>query len=641
VEYSRFETRNLKKQLAFGTLLSFAAGITITSLSSRALASDNASSELESSLNAVYDQREDRKYDEALRSSNALVRKYPNSVAAQDLQTLLLMDKGKVNTEVFSKAIARPGKTAMDLFLISRLEEAEHNYDESMTAVTKAIELNPKNARFYVARSLLFSVQLDQKSAIADLNKALELDPKSAQAHRAKAFNARRAGNQTSALSEINQAIALSPQPDDYWLRATIYGSMKQTSLALKDWEHVLSIKQSAYGYSGRAALLLRCGKFKEGLVDLNKACLLEPDNYLAHRLRAEAYLAEKDPASANKDIQALHKYVDRLPLKNANRVSMPLLTMPEQTKLWQVCYEVHSQLGDWGAAKANLNQILKEFPGDQWALSRLSQATKLVGSNANPSHLNGDLNTKGTVDAREINDHKSPTHSKEQVDLASANDHLRRAKNFNRAMEVDKSLAEYAKAIAINPNLYEAYYDRGLIYREDLQFDKALVEFRKASTLTKDPIEALHRIVLIYMKQNKFDKAVEVCSEILKLDPDDGEALEHRSESNLLLGFAEKALSDIEKVMQKHPGVPRLLADRAQARMALHKDREAVDDLNQAVAIDPGKVEWLKLRAKAFDKCGEKKLAAIDREKIKASNQSLFEEFPFQAELRERKGKN
>jgi tetratricopeptide (TPR) repeat protein len=500
VEYSRFETRNLKKQLAFGTLLSFAAGITITSLSSRALASDNASSELESSLNAVYDQREDRKYDEALRSSNALVRKYPNSVAAQDLQTLLLMDKGKVNTEVFSKAIARPGKTAMDLFLISRLEEAEHNYDESMTAVTKAIELNPKNARFYVARSLLFSVQLDQKSAIADLNKALELDPKSAQAHRAKAFNARRAGNQTSALSEINQAIALSPQPDDYWLRATIYGSMKQTSLALKDWEHVLSIKQSAYGYSGRAALLLRCGKFKEGLVDLNKACLLEPDNYLAHRLRAEAYLAEKDPASANKDIQALHKYVDRLPLKNANRVSMPLLTMPEQTKLWQVCYEVHSQLGDWGAAKANLNQILKEFPGDQWALSRLSQATKLVGSNANPSHLNGDLNTKGTVDAREINDHKSPTHSKEQVDLASANDHLRRAKNFNRAMEVDKSLAEYAKAIAINPNLYEAYYDRGLIYREDLQFDKALVEFRKASTLTKDPIEALHRIVLIYI---------------------------------------------------------------------------------------------------------------------------------------------
>jgi tetratricopeptide (TPR) repeat protein len=388
------DDNNVKKQIAVLCTTLFL----IVGFSTKSLAGNSPSSpaiDLDSTLLAIYDQYEAEKYEPALHRCNLLVQKYPLSTAAQDLKVSLLLATRKPVDGACAKATALPCKTAMDFFMAGLLDLISRQYQKSLDRLSKAIELNPEEVRFYCARARLLDLQSEQKRVIQDLNKALEIEPKYAPAHRLKAFIFRRAGNSNAALTEINYVIALSPMPADYWSRATIYGSMKKFDLALKDWNEYVKSDPSTEAYTGRAALLLKNGKLKEGLYDLDKAVGLSPKWYLPHRLRAEACLALQEPAKAVKDVEVMQNYVrdtERIGGKQTVKDRQSELSREELIKAQQISYEVHSRLGNLHAAAGDLEELLKISPHDKWALSHLQNKTEKVGRDVQADKSNGGI---------------------------------------------------------------------------------------------------------------------------------------------------------------------------------------------------------------------------------------------------------
>ena len=73
---------------------------------------------------------------------------------------------------------------------------------------------------------------------------------------------------------------------------------------------------------------------------------------------------------------------------------------------------------------------------------------------------------------------------------------------------ELDKAIANYTKAIELQPDYAEAYYNRGLAYRNKATFDKAIADYDKAIALKPDFAEAYNNRGSAYANKGAFDKS-------------------------------------------------------------------------------------------------------------------------------------
>src|SRR5262249_18904646 len=85
---------------------------------------------------------------------------------------------------------------------------------------------------------------------------------------------------------------------------------------------------------------------------------------------------------------------------------------------------------------------------------------------------------------------------------------------------EVDKALADYNKAIEIDPNYAKAYDGRAGVLADKGETERALADYNKAIELDpKDP-QFWHNRGLLYKSEEDFEKALADFDQAIKLDP-------------------------------------------------------------------------------------------------------------------------
>ena len=85
-------------------------------------------------------------------------------------------------------------------------------YDKAIADLSKAIELNPKDAKAYYNRGLAYGKGKGQfDKAIADFTKAIELDPTDANAYIGRGVAWGKKGVYDRAISDCNKAVELNP----------------------------------------------------------------------------------------------------------------------------------------------------------------------------------------------------------------------------------------------------------------------------------------------------------------------------------------------------------------------------------------------------------------------------------------------
>lgn len=91
-----------------------------------------------------------------------------------------------------------------------------------------------------------------------------------------------------------------------------------------------------------------------------------------------------------------------------------------------------------------------------------------------------------------------------------------------------DDALREFAKALALNPNLVEAHYSMGILYAGKELLSEAEKEFQLTLMLTPKNVKAYNNLGVVYAMQGKMNEAVVQFEKALHLDPDDAFAREN-----------------------------------------------------------------------------------------------------------------
>ena len=69
--------------------------------------------------------------------------------------------------------------------------------------------------------------------------------------------------------------------------------------------------------------------------------------------------------------------------------------------------------------------------------------------------------------------------------------------------------MAEFNKAISLNPAYAEAYSNRGVVFYENKEYDKALQDYDKAISLDPKLANAYNNRGFLYAAQGKLDASI------------------------------------------------------------------------------------------------------------------------------------
>ena len=99
-----------------------------------------------------------------------------------------------------------------------------------------------------------------------------------------------------------------------------------------------------------------------------------------------------------------------------------------------------------------------------------------------------------------------------------------------------------------MNPNLAEAYYNRGLAYAKLNQHERAIKDYDKAIELNPNDAKAYYNRGLAYAKLNIYELAIKDFSKTIALNPNDAEAYGNRGIVYSKIHRYEEATRDLKK---------------------------------------------------------------------------------------------
>jgi len=97
----------------------------------------------------------------------------------------------------------------------------------------------------------------------------------------------------------------------------------------------------------------------------------------------------------------------------------------------------------------------------------------------------------------------------------AEAHTNLRAA--YDKKGRIDEAIAEYKRALVINPNLAEAHTNLGLIYAQIGRLDEAIIEYKKAFSLKPNLGEANNNLAVAYYLKKDYPLAIAYCDKAIE----------------------------------------------------------------------------------------------------------------------------
>ena len=127
----------------------------------------------------------------------------------------------------------------------------------------------------------------------------------------------------------------------------------------------------------------------------------------------------------------------------------------------------------------------------------------------------------------------------------------MNRANSLWHLDELDEAIADYSKALALNPNDSDTCCCRGQIRRSFGDDEEALVDLSESIRLDASNVEAYYERGRIWQERDELNKAVADFNEALRLKPEYANVYAHRGEAWDILGEQEKAESDFNEAFR------------------------------------------------------------------------------------------
>ncbi len=140
------------------------------------------------------------------------------------------------------------------------------------------------------------------------------------------------------------------------------------------------------------------------------------------------------------------------------------------------------------------------------------------------------------------------------QVFGQSASSHHWYGVSYRIKHDYDKSITEFTEAIRIDPDYWEAYYDRASSYYAKGCYDNALADYAKLIELRPDFPGAYYSRGVTFEKKGNYRDAIIDFTKAIELDPSMAESYNDRGNAYKDKGELDKAIADYNKAIEINP---------------------------------------------------------------------------------------
>jgi tetratricopeptide (TPR) repeat protein len=108
-------------------------------------------------------------------------------------------------------------------------------------------------------------------------------------------------------------------------------------------------------------------------------------------------------------------------------------------------------------------------------------------------------------------------------------------------------AIANYTKALELNPSYVAAYNNRGNAYRASGNLDAAIADYTQAIELNPTDTTAYGNRGIAFGTKNDLNAATADCTKVIEINPADGLAYFNRGVTNETQGKIQAAIADVE----------------------------------------------------------------------------------------------
>jgi tetratricopeptide (TPR) repeat protein len=204
------------------------------------------------------------------------------------------------------------------------------------------------------------------------------------------------------------------------------------------------------------------------------------------------------------------------------------------------------------------------------------------------------------------------------ELDPADAELHAVRGWVEQRMGRRDGAIADYSRAIALSPDgdqvyMLNAYFRRSELYEQMRLYDRALADLDREIAL-----QPLHPAVVrnaradVYLKLARYDDAIADENEAIALNPGLERAYYNRGWAHMRKGEYDAAIADYTKAIAIAPDFS-IYNNRAWSNHLKGNDSGGLADAEEAVKLAPKNPFCLGTRAAIYEKLGRRDAAIAD----------------------------
>ena len=175
------------------------------------------------------------------------------------------------------------------------------------------------------------------------------------------------------------------------------------------------------------------------------------------------------------------------------------------------------------------------------------------------------------------------------------------------------KAIADFNKAIQLQPGDPSVYYNRGSVYKILVKYRETIADFNKAIELDPLYTQAYNNRGNVYLILEKYQEAMADFDKAIEIDPGHALAYNNRGNVFLRLGLYQKAEVDFNKSIELDPGYAPAYYNRGNVYLTLKIYQNALADYTKAVDLNPGYAQAYNNRGNIYLRLGKYQEAVAD----------------------------
>jgi len=448
-----------------------------------------------------------------------------------------------------------------------------NNWSKAIFHYGESIKMQADNAPAYLMRGTVYLQMKQYDQALTDLNKAIQIDPWEYLAYYRRSEVYTRQNKKDLAEADKSEATRRFQQrpvlktAKGYYERGIYFEERGFWGDAIICYNEAIKLDpnlKEGFPFTGiyqkRGELYELTNKYTEALEDYTRALAARPQN--VDVLFKRAGLLSNPFAFEDRTTEAIRDYSAII----ARAADMKWVPEKLQRAYEERMY-LYEERGEIDAAIADCTELLKLDP-----------------------HSARFFFQRGNYQ-RDKKAYEPAIRDYDQAILLDSQQegyyYSRGVAYFNLKMD-DKAIADYNKAIELNPKFFWPYYNRGLVYDKQKNWASAVADFSRALELRPKDANSLNNRAVMYIHQKQWDKALADLNLAIETNPKSANTYNTRGAVYRDKGEWNKAIADFTQAITLDPKLVLAYKNRAVVYRQQNKIAEADADEKKVKELSP-----------------------------------------------------